>query len=101
VRPLRGRFNVLVCALTGGVAPGYITRALSGRFWFSASCCVFRGRCPRLHYPRPFRALLVLSLLLRFPGALPPATLPAPFQGAMGENSCFRLKSQQQPGGKV
>ena len=41
--------------LSGGVAPGYITGALSGRM---AACggSPFRGRCPRLRCPRPFRA---------------------------------------------
>jgi len=44
-----------VLRLSGGVAPGYITGALSGRM---AACggSPFRGRCPRLRCPRPFRA---------------------------------------------
>jgi len=49
VRPLRGRFKVLVHALSGGVAPGYVTRALSGRDrrWYALTGGVAPGYITR------------------------------------------------------
>ena len=71
VRPFQGRCDLWLVRFSGGVAPGYITRALAGRM---GSAGTHRG-CD------PFRVAVICGWFV-FPGALPPARLPAPLQGA-------------------
>jgi hypothetical protein len=73
-------FRVVMCfcgGLSGGVAPGYVISALSGRGTRQGAALKLARECA------PFQGGdVVWGVVDGFRGALPPATLSAPFQGA-------------------